>query len=233
MLRALVLALLMANLGFWAWTQGWLDNVVGVHASGDREPERLARQVKPDTVRVLPPAAPASVASAAGAASAPAALACFEAGPFTPAEATAAQTALKAALPTLPADRWTDVPTDKPGSWIVYMGKYANSDGMTKKEDELKRRRVDYTEIRDLPGLAPGLSLGRYDTQAAADAALAQFTQQGIRTAKVVETTAPSVSHVLRVDQADVALAAQLAALRADAFGKGFVACAGAEAPGR
>ncbi len=229
MLRALVLALLIANLGFWAWTQGWLDNVVGVRAGGDREPERLARQVKPDTVRILPPAA----ASAASAAAAPAPLACLEAGPFTPAEATAAEAALKAALPTLPAGRWTDIPTDKPGSWIVYMGKYATNDNLTKKEDELKRRRVDYTEIRDLPGLAPGLSLGRYDTHAAADAALAAFTQQGIRTAKVVEATAPSVSHVLRVDQADAALAAQIGVLKADAFGKGFAACAGGEAPAR
>ena len=230
MLRALVLALLIANLGFWAWTQGWLDNVVGVRAGGDREPERLARQVKPDTVRILPPAAPASVAASAAA---PTPLACLEAGPFTPTEAIAAEAALKAALPALPAGRWADITTDKPGSWIVYMGKYASNDNLTKKEDELKRRRVDYTEIRDLPGLAPGLSLGRYDTHAAADAALAAFTQQGIRTAKVVEATAPSVSHMLRVDQADVALATQIGALKADAFGKGFVACAGAETPAR
>ena len=44
MLRALIAALLLANLAFFAWTQGWLDSVVGVRSIGDREPERLLRQ---------------------------------------------------------------------------------------------------------------------------------------------------------------------------------------------
>ena len=36
MLRGLVLALLLVNLVFFSWTQGWLDDVVGVRATGDR-----------------------------------------------------------------------------------------------------------------------------------------------------------------------------------------------------
>ena len=59
MLRAIVLLLLLANLGFYAWTQGQLDGVVGVRAQGDREPERLARQVRADSVRILPASATA------------------------------------------------------------------------------------------------------------------------------------------------------------------------------
>ena len=54
MLRALIVALLLANLAFFTWTQGWLDAVVGVRAIGDREPERLQRQVRPDLIRILP-----------------------------------------------------------------------------------------------------------------------------------------------------------------------------------
>ena len=40
------LLLLLANLGFFAWTQGWLDSVVSARARGDREPERLARELR-------------------------------------------------------------------------------------------------------------------------------------------------------------------------------------------
>lgn len=67
MLRALVVLLLLANLAFFAWTLGWLDGVVGARASGDREPERLQRQVRPEAVRILPASAPADAASAGGA----------------------------------------------------------------------------------------------------------------------------------------------------------------------
>lgn len=90
MLRTLVALLLLANLAFWGWSQGWLDGVVGVKAIGDREPERLARQVHPESVRVLAPQA-ASGASAA--------TTCLEAGPFTPQQAEQAQGELAQAAP--------------------------------------------------------------------------------------------------------------------------------------
>ena len=83
MLRALVVALLLVNLAFFAWTQGWLDSVTGVRAIGDREPERLARQVLPESVRIL------SAGSSAAEESAPPTLSCMEAGPLTDAEGSA------------------------------------------------------------------------------------------------------------------------------------------------
>lgn len=219
MLRALIVALLLANLAFFAWTQGWLDSVVGVRSIGDREPERLLRQVRPELIRILPADA------ASGAASEPAstALACFEAGPFTDAEISAAQAAVQTALP---AGSWAAVKTEQPGTWLVYMGRYADREALTKKEDELKRRKAVYEEINAPPALAPGLSLGRFEQRAAAATALEQFTQQGIRTARVVELAPASNRHVLRVEKADTALATQLATLKADALGKGFAACA-------
>ena len=230
MLRALVLALLLANVAFYAWTQGWLDTVVGVRATGDREPERLARQVRPEIVRIVP-------ASAASATSEPlpGALACLEAGPFADAELATAKAAARAALP---AAGWTTVPSAAPGAWIVYMGPYPNRAAMTQKEDELKRRALAYEELRDNPDLLPGpslgqsigLSLGRYDQRASATDALQRLAQQGVRSARVVELAAPPGRHWLRIENADAALAAQLAALKAPAFGNGFAACA-AKAP--
>lgn len=85
-LRALALLLVLANLGFFIWSQGWLDALTGARAAGDHEPERMARQFQPQLLRVLPGAAGA----AAMAGSAVAAATCLEAGPFTMAEADAA-----------------------------------------------------------------------------------------------------------------------------------------------
>ena len=223
MLKALVGLLLLANLAFFAWTQGWLDGVVGARAIGDREPERLLRQVRPDAVRLLPAAGAASDAASS------AASACLEAGPFSDAEVAAAQVA---AQTLLPRGGWVTLKTEQPGSWIVYMGRYANREALTRKEDEIKRRKLPYEEIRDNPALAPGLSLGRFDARAAAVQALDQFVQQGVRTARVVELTAPASRHVLRVAQADPALAARLVASQdAGLANKGFAAC-GASPPG-
>lgn len=64
MLRVLVLLLLGANALFFAWTQGWLDSVVGP-ARPEREPQRMAAQVRPELVQILPPAAASAASSAA------------------------------------------------------------------------------------------------------------------------------------------------------------------------
>ena len=217
MLRLLVVALLFANLAFYAWTQGWLDDVVGVRATGDREPERMARQVKPELIRVLPPQSAASAVAKAT---------CLEAGPFAANEIGGADAALQA---TLPADLRSSVATvklDKPGQWIVYMGKYPNREALLKKVEELKRRNVKYDEVRSPPSLDGGLSLGRFDDRAGAERALAQFNQQGINTARVVEVSPAGSTFVLRAAAADGALAARLSGLKADALGKGFAECA-------
>jgi hypothetical protein len=212
----LIALLLLGNLAFFAWTQGWLDDIVGVRSTGDREPERMLRQVHPELIRILPAGA------ASGAAGEVAATRCLEAGPFSDTEIVAAQTAAQVALP---GGSWVTVKTEQPGSWIVYMGRYTSADALTKKEDELKRRKLPFEEVRDTAALAPGLSLGRFDARATATQALERFAQLGIHTARVVELAPASTHHVLRVEKADAALAARIAALRVEALGKGFAAC--------
>jgi hypothetical protein len=220
MLRLLLLALLVANLGFYSWTQGWLDSVVGVRATGDREPERLARQVRPETVVILPPE---SAASGAAAAAVPA---CLEAGPFSAVELVAAITALKQLLPAASESGWAEVKTETPGSWIVYMGKFTDAEALAKKEQELKRLKLDFEIMRSPPALDRGLSLGRFEARTAADKALERFTQQGVRTARVVELSPPGSASLLRAARADAELTAQLVALKTTSLGKGFAACA-------
>jgi hypothetical protein len=68
-MRALTLLLLLANLGFLALSRGWLEPYAGLSTQHQREPQRLAAQLNPQSVRVLD----AQAASAALAASQPAA----------------------------------------------------------------------------------------------------------------------------------------------------------------
>jgi hypothetical protein len=151
---------------------------------------------------------------------------CLEAGPFAADEIGGADAALQAALPGELRSSVATVKLDKPGQWIVYMGKYPNRDALLKKIEELKRRNVTYDEVRSPPSLDGGLSLGRFDDRASAERALAQFGQQGIHTARVVEISPAGATFLLRAANADGALAARLSGLKADALGKGFAECA-------
>jgi hypothetical protein len=218
MLRALVIALLVANLAFYGWSQGWFDALTGVRARGDREPERLAAQVEPDSVVVLS-------ALGAGVVGAPA---CLEAGPFSDAPAAAAEAALQGAVPNA---GWTDVRSEKPGAWLVYMGSYPDRETLLRKEEEIRRVRAEFEEVAVPTEGDFGLSLGRFDDRGAAERALLQAQQRGIRTARVVQLYPASTTHRLRIERAEPAVAAQLAALKSEALGKGFAACERSEAP--
>lgn len=228
MLRVVVLLLLLANLLFFAFTQGWLEGVAGLRPHGEREPERLNRQVNADRVVVLPPGAASAAAAARPAepaASVPLRTACLEAGPFATGASVSAVAALQALQPPLPPGSWADVTVERPGRWMVYMGRYPNREAMAKKVDELRRTRVAFEEVSEPTEWTMGLSLGRFDDRAAAERALDQASQRGVRSAKVVELAAPATLHMLRAENADPALAERLSALRSPALGRGFVAC--------
>lgn len=206
MLRLVVALLLLANLLFFAWSRGWLGE-----PPSEREPERLARQVTPQAVRLVP-------ASAASAAAAATRTACLEAGPFDDEALAAAQ----AALGALPDGALERVPLEQPGGWMVYMGRYDEPEALARKRDELRRRGVAFEPVAAPAELAPGLSLGRFDNRAGADAALAALVARDVRTARVVGLP-PTLRTVLRAPRADAALRARLSG----AGDLGFRPCAG------
>ena len=242
MLRLVVLLLALANLLFLGWSLGWLDDFTGVRALGDREPERLARQVKPESIRILSggsprgatggtgpvvPGSPTSGSPTAGAgtplADASQRPACLEAGPFNAAQFATVEALLQLSLP---AGSWTHLKSERGALWMVYMGRFNDPETMTKRQDELRRLKVEYEVLRTPSELAPGLSLGRFEVRANANNLLDQLSQAGVRNARVIEAVSALSTHVLRVDKPSAAIAAQLADLRADALGKGFVPCA-------
>ncbi len=215
MLRFFVLTLLLLNGLYFVWSHGLLQSY-GIAPAAQTEPERLAQQIKPEALRLLsaqeqrqvvvptptPTPAPAL---------APVARACWQAGVFDAAQATQLREALVAAA--LPADAWSLDAVVKPGRWIVYMGKFANAEALAKKSSELAALKLKVEPLSD-PALRPGLSLGAYETPAAANAALAALAQRGVRTARVLPERAEVRGVLLRLPAADEALRAKVAALQ-------------------
>ena len=64
------------------------------------------------------------------------------------------------------------------------------------------------------PGFEPGLSLGRFSSEEAAQRALTDLARKGVRTAHVVQERGNAPAFVLRLPAADAALREQLRALR-------------------
>lgn len=90
MLRSLVLILLIVNAAFFAWSQGWLNQLVGVRPDGQHEPERLGKQIQTDKIIVL----------AAGSAASDKARRSGAAGASAAASATASAAAAASDAPT-------------------------------------------------------------------------------------------------------------------------------------
>lgn len=72
MLRSLVLILLIVNAAFFAWSHGWLNNIVGVQPDSQHEPQRMAQQIHADKIVVARALASPSAAQTATAADTPA-----------------------------------------------------------------------------------------------------------------------------------------------------------------
>ena len=197
MLRLAVIALLLANAGYYAYTQGWLRSA-GLVTPEQAEPQRLQQQIRPETLKVLraqgatnnptPPPAPAAAPAADTAASTPAPTAaapadageCLQAGIFDEKQAAALRTAAAA----LPPGSWSLEPTPITGRWMIYMGRFDDQDTLDKKRAELRARKVDFDRAGGT--LELGLSLGRFSTEEAAQRGLTALNAQGVRTARVV-----------------------------------------------
>ena len=227
MLRALVLALLVANAVFWGWSHGALGALGWAPVRPD-EPERLARQVHAQALHLVPApgdAAPAPARAASTPDTAPQAAAastggvCLQAGPFDERQAGV----LRSAAQALPAGHWRLDGTALPGRWMVYIGKLADADAVRAKRAELRELGVD----TDRPGAAlePGISLGRFASEEAATRALTDLGRKGVRTARVVPERRDTPAFVLRLPQADAALRAQVLALGPALAGRDLRAC--------
>lgn len=221
MLRLLVLLLLLANAGYFAWSQGLLASY-GFAPSQQSEPQRLTQQLRPEAMQLLSPReaqqlenTPAPARPAATPAE------CLQAGPFNEAQSATLRASLQKALP---AGSWALEGNVEPARWMVYMGKYTNADALAKKRSELRQLGVSFETVSS-EALSPGLSLGSFATQAAAESELAKIATRGVRTAKVIQERAESRGQLLKLASVDAGLKAQLEDLKPQFGGKALQAC--------
>lgn len=209
MLRLVVVALLLANAAYFAWTQGLLAPL-GLQPTEQTESHRLQEQLRPEAVRLLnaprpgadeSPAMPAEVVSTpeptstTGPTAAPVTTACWRAGSFSTEQAPVLRRALQA-VPELEG-LWQIDEALSSGRWIVYMGRF-NEELMQRKKAELKEMNVEYREVRVAP-LSPGLALGTFSTEAAAQQGLANVARKGVRSARVEQERPETTVFVLRL----------------------------------
>lgn len=247
MLRLVIWLLVLANAGYFAWTQGYLAPL-GLAPVEQREPERLQAQLKPEALRLLngpraeapvpaqpapPPvapqaapgveAAPAEPAVAEAEASAPPPpppTRCWVAGGFTPPQAEALRAAL--AGTGLSRSGWQLNETRTGGRWVVYMGRY-NEEQLDKKRAELRLLDVPFRTLP--PPLGPGLALGTYSSEEAAQQGLQDVGKKGVRTARVVQERAEGAVWTLRLPAVTDAQRDMIAGLGAALAGKRLQAC--------
>lgn len=251
MLRALVAVLLLANLGFWLWSTGALESL-GWAPTRERDPARLALQVGAETVRVLPAGsviaaasspAPTTTATTAAATASPASAAgaevrdplsqCLETGPLASAALASAERALLAG--GIAEGSWVRRSVEQPAQYAVVLGPFNSNEALRNKREEIARLRLPLEAVSLPPATAgapaqPGLALGRYASRAAADSALAGYSQRGVRTARVLALRPASSEVQLRIDSTPPAQAQQLRALSVELAGAAFAPCA-ASAP--
>ena len=231
MLRIALLILLLANAGYFAWSQGALASL-GWAPQQHSEPERLQQQLHPESLQLQPAAQPSATAPAAVPPATPATSAsaaepapegpaqCLQAGIY---DDDASDTLRRALVLQFPEGSWKLDPLTQPGRWMVYMGKFADSQALEKKRAELVARKLDHDRAGG--ALEPGLSLGRFSSEEAATRELTQLVRQGVRSARVVQERPDKHGFVLRLPAATPALRAQLEALPAFG-GKPLRACA-------
>ncbi len=261
MIRFAIVLLLLANAGYYAFSQGMLRSL-GWGPEDPSEPERVQQQVKPDALRILTPqeakqaqdqarTVTAEPAPAPVAAPVSEPVAATEQGTDSADKTTAAEAdKLAAKAADKPAEKLADKAADKPaekpekpekkeclvagsfdakqvealrlqlaklpegswrldsstsaGRWMVYVGKFSSQEALDTRRDELRALDISTDRAR-IASLEPGISLGRFSSEEAAERHLATMGKKGVSGAKVVVERPEAVSYTVRLPKLDAA----------------------------
>ena len=218
MLKWAVWLLVLGNAGYFAWSQGYLDTL-GLKPAEQREPQRMAQQVRPEVLRLLngpraetPPATPAPKPTPAPA-PAPAAPVAAAVPPTPPAPAVAEQVVPTPAPPPTVA---VAAGTGPRACW--------QAGGFTDDQAELLRAELAllgvpasgfaFTEVRS--GGRWIVYMGRYDNQQQVDRKKDELRARGV---SFREITAPGLAPGLALGTYSSEAAAQQALQRAERDG--------------
>ena len=218
MLRLFVLALVLVNAVYFVWSQGLLQ-ALDLGPAPQTEPQRLAQQIKPEALRLLSAQELRQTEATSRVPAKPGV--CLQAGLFDEVQGALLRTALESSLPP---GAWSLEPVVEPARWIVYMGPYASAEALAKKRAELAALKLRLEPLNN-PALERGLSLGGFETQAAATAALSEVSRRGVRTARVVQERAGLRGVMLRLPAADSTVRSRLDELNSVLAGKVLNPC--------
>lgn len=224
--RIVFFLLLLANLGYFAWSNFDLSapsdekqlvdqqlNPQAIRLLGPEQMARLAADRVKQTVQ-RPKAPPAPKATVA---------ACLEFGAFNLADVPRAEQALQ---PLGLGARLAQRRTDEVASYWVFMPSQGTRQAASRKSAELKKLGVeDFFIVQEDSKFRFAISLGIFKTEEAAKARLTELRARGVRTAQVVprETPIQRVHFVIR--DVPEALAAKLAEVRQGFPGTELKAC--------
>jgi hypothetical protein len=204
MLKILFWVLLLTNVGLFAYENGYL----GALLHDEREPDRMAQQLNPENVKLVPASAieakPGAVAgSASAAASDKAELpSCSEFGGFDQVTAKRLDGELQ---PLALGDKLTHRAVEDTARNIIYIPPQGSKDGAEKKATELRHLGVsDFFIIQD-GDLRWGISLGVFKTEEAARAQLAALSQKGVHSARLGTHNVTSTKVFYQVHDLDAA----------------------------
>jgi len=228
MLRLLVLMLVLTNTGYYVYSHGLLA-AYGIAPVSQTEPQRMARQIKPNALRILNPqevavletATPPAAQTTANSSTLASATQCLQVGVFNDVQTALLRERLASVLPE---GSWVIESALLPARWLVYMGKYNSDDVVVKKKSELRGIGVAF-EALDNAALEPGLSLGNFRTQPEAQAELERIAKKGVKTAKVIQERAELRGQRLKLPAVDAPLRSQLEAIKPQLAGKALLAC--------
>lgn len=225
-MKLLLLVLVAANLALYAWQQG----AFGLPDAG-REPERIARQIAPERIRVVTQQEMQRLKQEGSQArkSEPQAAfdgaACLEFGDFNNADSSRVLARLdKLAL----GERMSSRPVDTAGWYMVYIPPFKTRAEVEKRAEDLRQAGVkDLLVVADNSPMRFGIALGSFRDQDLAKNHADDLTRRGIKGVRVADRASAATAVRFRVRDVDPPLAQQLNTLARD-FPQGRLSpCAG------
>ena len=174
-LRIFFYLLVLANLVFYAWSQGYFGTV-----DENREPQRLTQQLQAEKLRLAPLAQPPAAKSDESA--------CRLVGGLAMTEAET----LKAAMVAAKLDAQIQ-PLPEPRIHLVVIAELANKAAAEKKAAELARLGIANHEAVALGDGRHEIVLGRFPEEAAARELLADLSRKGLKSARVDSRDQPAL----------------------------------------
>ena len=104
------------------------------------------------------------------------------------------------------------------------MGKFPNAEFQARKRGELLALNIKLQPL-SLTSLQPGLSLGSFETQSAAQSGLKELTARGVKSAKVVQERPEERGEMLRLPAVDEGLRGKLDPVKAILAGEPLRTC--------